>query len=446
MSTQPSDLFGDLSPEESDANIAMRASKLTLNRAEKVIKHWRDMASNPRYEGNDWLSGDCLNPLANREHDALWEQGDGAEVAAIVRHQVRASHELALLAIDDSIRRYINHDILDIARLVVEREIAKTFPADIAKCIDGINGCRESGIDTVNAVREANALVSDQKINGHLTEVEMQNYYNRIREAAMSPIPQTEITQEVFAMQSTEKFKPTEAMINAAETLLLAMAHAATIRPIVLKYETEIIAEGQWHMDRKLYESIELRHLNSPRSGADRIILDPKESYMMSEDDFKKYDAKCKIARDNAGLLVDHDEQCPMLVADHLVMQAEHALIETMSERTGTTKDQLLCAGMDKYKHYVDLTLRLLTPFVATPQQLSAAPAAPSKSYQGEIVAIVNDTRIIQHLGKNMHVSHMADKLDRALALHDKATVTYDDQGFGKVVPREKSQSKSQER
>jgi hypothetical protein len=45
-----------------------------------------------------------------------------------------------------------------------------------------------------------------------------------------------------------------------------------------------------------------------------------------------------------------------------------------------------------------------------------------------------------------MHVSHIADKLDRALALHDKVTVTYDDQGLGKVVLREKSQSKSQER
>lgn len=247
-------------------------------------------------------------------------------------------------------------------------------------------------------------------------------------------------------MTMTEKFKPTEAMVNAAETLLLAMAHAETIRPIVLKYEAEILAEGQWHMDRKLYESIELRQLNEPRSGADRIILDPKESYMMSEDDFKEYDAKCRDARDNVGLLVDDDEQCPMLVADHLVMQAEHALIEIMTERTGATKDQLLCAGMDKYKHYVDLTLRLLTPFVATHQQLSATPAAPSKSYQGEIVAIVDDTRIIQHLGKKMHVSHIADKLDRALAQHDKVTITYDDQGFGKVVPREKSQSKSQER
>jgi hypothetical protein len=244
----------------------------------------------------------------------------------------------------------------------------------------------------------------------------------------------------------TEKFQPTEAMVDAAETLLLAMAHAETIRPIVLKYEAEILAEGQWHMDRKLYESIELRHLNEPRSGADRIILDPKESYMMSEDDFKEFDAKCRDARDNAGLLVDHDEQCPMLCADNLVMQAEHALIETMRERTGATKDQLLCAGMDKYKQYVDLTLRLLTPFVATTQQLSAAPAAPSKSYQGEIVAIVDDTRIIQHVGKNTHVAHIADKLDHPPTLQDKVTITYDDKGFGKVVPREKSQSKSQER
>lgn len=128
MLTQTSNLFGEVSPADFDANIALRASKLTLNRAAKVIEHWRDMASNPRYEGGDWLSGDCLNPLANREHDALWEQGDGAEVAGIVRHLLQGSHELARLAIDDSIRRYINQDILSIARSVVEQEIAKTFP------------------------------------------------------------------------------------------------------------------------------------------------------------------------------------------------------------------------------------------------------------------------------------------------------------------------------
>lgn len=149
------------------------------------------------------------------------------------------------------------------------------------------------------------------------------------------------------------KFVPTAEMIAAAESVFMAMAMVETIRPIVVGYQTAILAEGQWHIKPEFASRL-----------GDEVILDPKHSYLMSEEDFAVYLAQCKIARDKAKLHVDHDENCPLLVAEHLLIQAEHALIDAMSGVTKIAKDGLLSVGMGEYKQYIDLTLRLLAPFV----------------------------------------------------------------------------------
>jgi len=163
------------------------------------------------------------------------------------------------------------------------------------------------------------------------------------------------------------KFIPTPEMISAAETLFKSMAFADMIRPIVLKYETEILAEGQWHIKPEY----------AAHSG-DKIILAPKDSYLMSEEDLAKYYAKCKVARAAANLHVDHDDQCPLLVAEEMVRQAQRALIEEMSVLHNLTADKLLCAGLDKYNQYVDLCLKLLAPFVRSSNELMAEIKMPT--------------------------------------------------------------------
>lgn len=150
-----------------------------------------------------------------------------------------------------------------------------------------------------------------------------------------------------------KKFVPTTGMVKAAEAVFMAKALVETIRPLVLAYQTAILAEGQWH----------IRPDFATRLGAE-VILDPKLSYLMSDEDFAEYCAKCKIARDKAKLHVDADDKSPLLVAEHLVMQAQHALIDAMSDVTKIEKDRLLSVGMKEYKQYIDLTLSLLAPFV----------------------------------------------------------------------------------
>lgn len=162
-----------------------------------------------------------------------------------------------------------------------------------------------------------------------------------------------------------KNFTPTPAMISAAETLFTAMAFAETIRLIVLKYKTEILAEGRWHIKSEFATRLK-----------DEVILDPRRSYLMSDEDFAIYNTKCKIARDKANLKVDHDEQCPLLVAEELERQAKRALINAMADITKITADKLLNAGMVKYDHYVDLSLKLMAPFVRDAKQLMADTAS----------------------------------------------------------------------
>lgn len=150
-----------------------------------------------------------------------------------------------------------------------------------------------------------------------------------------------------------KKFIPTPSMVSAAETLFKAMALVETIRPIVFQYQTDILIKGQWHVRPRF----------AARLG-DEVIVEPRRSYLMSDEDFAEYDAQCKIARNKAKLPVDNDDQCPLLVAENMVILAEHALVEAMYEHTKLTKDQLLCLGLETCKQYIDLTLRLLAPFV----------------------------------------------------------------------------------
>ncbi len=150
---------------------------------------------------------------------------------------------------------------------------------------------------------------------------------------------------------AAKTFTPTAAMIAAAETVFMAMLLVETVKPIVNGYQKKLLEEGQWRIA-----------LCTDRLGTD-VITDPSRAYLMSEQDFAVFDARCKAERDKAGLQQENSEQCPLLVTEHLVRKAEHALIEAMHDTTKITAEALLNAGGDKYPRFVDLTLRLLAPF-----------------------------------------------------------------------------------
>jgi len=152
-----------------------------------------------------------------------------------------------------------------------------------------------------------------------------------------------------------KKFKPTTDMIESAKTLLMAMAYVETIAPTVKAYRKKCLDE--------------VKGINRYDGS---IVTDIELDYQLTDEDFQRYLILTKKERDLAGFKVEDDDFCPLLVAEHMVTKAQWALIESMEVITGIKQDKLLCSGMENYKKYIDLTLRLLIPFVGTTEQIIA--------------------------------------------------------------------------
>ena len=140
--------------------------------------------------------------------------------------------------------------------------------------------------------------------------------------------------------------------IKAAQTVFEAMALVETVKPIVRGYETEILKLHQW---RTAPEYIE-------RGRPDQIILDPDQSDWLSDADFGVFAEECIIARKKSGLYVEREESCPLLVAEHLLLDAKHALIDIMEPVTGIKYSDLW--RVKNYDNCVDLYLNMFAPLV----------------------------------------------------------------------------------
>jgi hypothetical protein len=155
------------------------------------------------------------------------------------------------------------------------------------------------------------------------------------------------------------KFTPTEQQVKAAQTVFMAMAYTKTIEPIVKGYQYEILKTNQWTNKGEI-ERLAKHNLTE----VEKVILNPEHSYLLNDEDFLKYDSKCNEARKAAGLKVESDEFCPLLVAENLERQAKHAFIDAMEETTNVKFDDLFKNFPEDYNKYLDLSLKLLAPFV----------------------------------------------------------------------------------
>lgn len=161
------------------------------------------------------------------------------------------------------------------------------------------------------------------------------------------------ISQE--AVKRGQSFKPTSDMIRAAETVFRCMAMVQTIKPIVKGYQQKILD----------YEKYEYSEKHQNRRGMERTdwIKDPNLTYLMNDSDFKHYLKRCNEERIKAKLHVEKEEYCPLLVAEHMLVLAQNALIDIMEPVTTIKRDQVY--NMEHRDKLIDLTLKLLAPYVS---------------------------------------------------------------------------------
>lgn len=121
----------------------------------------------------------------------------------------------------------------------------------------------------------------------------------------------------------TKMTKPTitTELKTAVEDALVAQAYRETIEPVVIGYQTEILAEHQFEVAQKW---LEMR----PGSFADdRVILEASRSYLMEDDDFQTYIAATRVAQAEHGLVTESPDHCPLLVAESVESDAKTAVI-----------------------------------------------------------------------------------------------------------------------
>ena len=155
-------------------------------------------------------------------------------------------------------------------------------------------------------------------------------------------------------MSTEKKFTPTPDMIEAAEALFFAMAKLSLVEPIVLNYQRLILREGQWRVKRD--------YVN--KGLQDEVVQDPEKAFLLEDADLALYHDLCLKAQSLAGLQVMVAGNCPLLEAKSTVVDAQAGLVQQIASITGHSLDQMLMLPMEKYQHYVDLSLRLLAPFV----------------------------------------------------------------------------------
>jgi hypothetical protein len=99
-------------------------------------------------------------------------------------------------------------------------------------------------------------------------------------------------------------------------------------------------------------------------------IVDPKLTYLLSDEESVDYLLDLKDELVKAGYDIkpiegepEHSYYCPALTAEHLQTKTEHLVIDSMAEMLGEKSDfghRLLCAGLDKYKQFLDLAVKFV--------------------------------------------------------------------------------------
>jgi hypothetical protein len=165
---------------------------------------------------------------------------------------------------------------------------------------------------------------------------------------------------KIPTLREIKRFRPSGEQIKFAELMLMSQAVVETVRPIVEGYQKAILAKHNFTNGRTV------ERLAHRGAAPVEVILDPKRSFELSDDDFAVYLKECNEARIASGLQTDDPDHCPLLVAENLHRQAQRAFMESMESFTGINIDSLIGIydGIKQYNDFTESTLRLVIPFM----------------------------------------------------------------------------------
>lgn len=143
-------------------------------------------------------------------------------------------------------------------------------------------------------------------------------------------------------------------LIKKAESVFLAMAYTQMVRPIVEKYQKEIVKETPFFVSDEVVK-IDLKYIINKR------ILSPNEMYLADEESSERYfNLLDKAAADN-GFKVKR-RYCPLLIAENLEREAKNELLKEAEYITNIDPNSI--TKMDYKKELVELILKLCANYI----------------------------------------------------------------------------------
>lgn len=160
------------------------------------------------------------------------------------------------------------------------------------------------------------------------------------------------LSQDSFkAALGANLFTPSSQMLDAMHCLMAAMALHNTIEPIVLSYETAILASRKWRMSEDFAEAF-----------AEAVVSTRGDLDLLSKEDRSEFEQLRRAACKESGLFVEKPEFCPLLTASLRVTQYEKKLINVMAPLTGMAYSDISW-DMGLRERVIKLTRALLMPF-----------------------------------------------------------------------------------
>ncbi len=154
-------------------------------------------------------------------------------------------------------------------------------------------------------------------------------------------------------------FGITNDMIAAGKSVFLAMAHEQLVRPIVEGYEARILEENNFQYGDEWREH-----------GIAGKVTERKKTFLMDKDDFQAFIELTYQARDAHNLKVSGPDNCPLLEAEYLRMQAENKLLQQVAKLPGMESLGKAFVTVEQRKQAIEAALGLLTPFVGDAEQI----------------------------------------------------------------------------
>lgn len=139
----------------------------------------------------------------------------------------------------------------------------------------------------------------------------------------------------------------TPALKQAVEVYLLATTSRQVIEPVVVGYQTEILARHQWPYAKGVLRPTD------PRFGLP--VLDPQETYLLTPEDFEIYLAEV-VAQDKAHGFYAPPGYCPLGVAENAERNAARLVLDAAQYYTHISPDEAL-NDLDVYKELLKITV-----------------------------------------------------------------------------------------